>query len=143
MGMWYEFARLPFMFEKTCGSSSARYIYDDVLQGALVLNICYSDTNFQNVSKWDQGFAHQLPEKTGSGDLLVKFAGQGDREGDYIVYETDYLSYSIVGSVDKNMLWILTRDKQISRKMATALLERAQQFGFDLRFLIRNDGMIF
>lgn len=141
MGMWYEVGRLPFIFEQNCESASARYVYDEQRQGIHALNICYSDKEFKKVSRWDQGFAHQT-DSTNRGDLMIKFFGYGDVESPYIVFETDYTSYSIVGSEDKNLLWIMVRDKKITKRMLNTLIEKVIGLGFDTQFLILNESMI-
>ena len=142
MGDWYEVGRLPFMFENNCESSSARYIYNKNLKIIQVANFCYSDSYFSEMSHFDMGVAKPSTSESG-GDLRIRFDRYPEFESDYVVYETDYISYSIVGSIDKSLLWILTREKKISRKALNSLIEKTKKFEFDLRFLILNNSMIY
>lgn len=141
-GMWYEIGRYPFEYEDHCGASAARYVNDPENGGIHVVNICYSDPYFQNISTYDQGFAWRINDASGMGDFRIKFLRPGSFESDYIVLDTDYKNYAIVGEVEKDLLWIMVREKKVSRAMLNMLLEKIEELGFQRRFVILNDTMI-
>ncbi len=142
-GMWYEVGRYPFAYEQDCKSSAARYVYDAEKGGIHVVNICYSDSHFENISTYDQGFARQVGGEGKEGDFRIKFLRPGTIEANYIVLETDNKNYSIVGELDKDLLWILVRDPRVTRKMLNFLLNKIETLGFDRQYVMINESIIF
>lgn len=134
MGVWYEISKYENQFEKNCSHSSSYYILnsDDTVY---VLNTCYND-EWKRISSIE-GTAYQIQNNK----FHVKFF-EFDKSNDanYIVLRTDYEYYAIVGSNDKNYLWILCRNKMMSSKKYNKLLEFCEKIGYDTNKLVLNDN---
>ena len=49
----------------------------------------------------------------------------------YIIHETDYNGYSIVGSCDRVYVYILSRNKTMSSKLYHKLVKRVKKLGYN------------
>lgn len=131
LGKWYEVARLPNFFQKQCIKNiQAEYVERDA--GIEVINQC---TKEGNVTDTAIGFA-TLENEIGS-KLEVSFLPEYIRwipftKGDYWVLriDPDY-QVSLVGDPDREYLWVLAREPQISDEIIQDYLNTAKNLGYD------------
>lgn len=132
-GQWYELARLPNSFQRKCvGDVSAQYTAaaDGRLQ---VLNTCRRDDGSVDSAL---GEAKVVPDEEGR--LKVRFAPGWLAWlplvwGDYWVLglDDDYQT-ALVGTPDREYLWLLSRTPQRSSAAIEPWLMRAASMGFDI-----------
>ncbi len=124
-GKWYEIARFEHFFEKGCKNVTAFYEIKE--NGDLkVTNSCTKiDTNETSQAN---GVAYAVDETNSK--LKVSFFRPF--YGDYYIIDlaSDY-SYALVGSPDREYLWILARTKTISDELKNSILQKLPPLGFD------------
>lgn len=134
-GTWYEQSRLPNGFQKDCVSDVQA---DYVLQadGTLgVTNQCkMADGKTKIATAEGRMNASVQPEDPAK--LEVRFAPEWTSWlpmvwGDYWIIKLDgEYEYSLVGTPDREYLWVLSRDKQPDPARVKALQEHARSLGF-------------
>jgi apolipoprotein D and lipocalin family protein len=131
-GDWYEVARFPNRFQRRCVSDvRARYVIRT--EGRLdVLNQCRTADGPIDA----RGVARIVDSRT-SAKLKVRFAPAALSFlsfvwGDYWILglAADY-SWAVVGSPDREYLWILSRTRELPAKAFTEALDTARANGFD------------
>lgn len=131
-GEWFEIARLPQHFEKGCTHVTAEYrpLADGRIE---VHNTCHKDSIY-GPPKTVRGTARVVDAKTNA-KLKVQF--QWPFEGDYwiLALDEDY-RFALVGTPDRDGLWILSREPRLSHPTLANLLEMARQKGFAVEKLI-------
>jgi apolipoprotein D and lipocalin family protein len=139
-GDWYEFARLPSAPESPCvGNVSAHYrlLRDGTLE---VENRCVDRTGREQVV---HGVGKPLPGG-GASQLVVTFAPAWLHWlpmvwGDYWILHIDRdYQHALVGTPDRQHLWLLARTPDIERPVLQQLVEFAQAEGFDVERLRRT-----
>lgn len=134
MGRWYEIARLPNNFEKQSiyGNVQADYILDKEKNYVEVLN---SYETKDGHTKTAHGIAFITDKKTNS-KLKVSFVPILKKWGlfsapYYIVAldQQDY-HYAMVGTPDRQYLWILSREPKMDARVYDSLLKDATTLGF-------------
>ena len=135
-GIWHEQARLPNRFQKQCGGPvTAEYTpqADGTVQ---VLNRCVRDDgNFDEAI----GTARVVPVagQPGAGRLEVRFAPAWLGWlpmvwGDYWILKLDRdYQVSLVGTPDREYLWVLSRAPRLEDAVLQAELDYARSLGFD------------
>lgn len=135
-GIWHEQARLPNRFQKQCGGPvTAEYTpqADGTVQ---VLNRCVRDDgNFDEAI----GTARVVPVagQPGAGRLEVRFAPTWLSWlpvvwGDYWILKLDReYQVSLVGTPDRQYLWVLSRAPRLDDAVLLAELDYARSLGFD------------
>jgi len=129
IGTWYEIARLPTPFENGCRNATAQYSLNND-NNVSIVNKCEIDGKIIE--------ARGVGKIISGNSLSVKFdntpAGQN-----YIVLfvDPDYQT-ALVGSNNKNYLWILARSQTINQRTLQKLLQLAQRLGYDTNKLIIN-----
>lgn len=124
MGTWYAQGVYPTQFAKDCAGQKARYNLRP--DGKVdVLNTCIKKGKDTTIS----GTARSVSEN--NKNLKVSFFPfiEGDYKIEYL--SSDY-NYVVVGHPDKTYLWIMSRDKTISKKKYEELLEIAKDKGYNL-----------
>lgn len=138
MGTWYEIARYPAWFQKSC-AGGARADYHLGPQGVQVLNRCRQQDGSTR-------YAAALGRQLGAADsarLEVSFAPRWLAFlplvwGDYWVIDLDPdYQLAAVSEPGRDYLWILARTPQVDPQAYAALLQRLQAMGFDPQRLIR------
>ncbi|WP_019340509.1 lipocalin family protein [Stutzerimonas stutzeri] len=137
-GVWYEQARLPMFFQRNCVRSEAHYRLQDDGRTA-VTNRCETTDG-----EWKQAEGEAFPQQEGRTDKLwVRFDNwfsklfPGLTKGHYwILYLADDYSVALVGSPDRDNLWLLSRDKEIDAAMRDRLLDEARKRGYNTNELI-------
>ena len=137
-GTWYEQARLPMFFQRNCVRSQANYRLQD--DGSVaVTNRCETEDGEQQEATGDA-----VPQQKGETDKLwVRFDNwfsnlfPGLTKGHYwILYLADDYSVALVGSPDRDYLWLLSREKEIDDATRDRLLDEARKRGYDTSELI-------
>ncbi len=140
LGTWYEIARIPNRFQKKCtGDVMARYAKRD--DGRLdVVNSCTTAEGTVET----RGVARRARRDGPSSILEVRFAPAilsflPAVWGDYWILDItpDYDS-AVVGSPDRQYLWLLSRTPQVDQAAYARMVERARAQGFDVELLERT-----
>lgn len=126
LGLWYEVARYPNVFQRGCVNVTAVYgLRDDGLIS--VLNSCGS-ADGEPVRTID-GTA----EIVGPGRLVVRFASVPFVAGDYwVLWVDEGYRTAVVGNPDGTSGWILNRDPVIPVDRLNAAREILDFNGYDL-----------
>lgn len=129
MGTWHQQGSIPAWFQKDCKKSKAEYELLD--NGKVkVTNSCIKDGK----RVYTEGKARSVSKD--NKDLKVSFFPL--IEGDYkIEYLSPDYEYVLVGHPDKKFLWIMSRNKSISKKKYDELLKIAEDKGYDKRQVSR------
>ncbi|MBX1886607.1 lipocalin family protein [Campylobacter peloridis] len=133
MGTWFEMARKPAFFQKSCVSSKAEYELEYEGDKAIVKvkNICTKENG--EISQANGKARVKSPRA-----LAVKFSifmNIFNKPNYEIIYIDTNYKVSIVGSPDKKYLWILSREI-LAKEQINSLLEIAKQRGFDISDVI-------
>lgn len=126
LGLWYEVARFPVVFERGCVGVTAEYgARDDGLIS--VRNTCRElDGSVRSVI---DGTA----EIVGPGRLVVRFASVPFVAGDYwVLWVDEGYRTAVVGAPDGRSGWILNRDPAIPQDRLNAAREILDFNGYDL-----------
>ena len=134
-GTWYEIGRLPMYFQRKCaGDVTANYAQKADGKGIVVTNKCMAEDGSEIVA---EGLAKPVDE-SGS-KLKVTFLPSWIRwlpvgRADYWVLarDADYKT-ALVGTPDKDYLWLLARSPNISQETYSKYRQIAQQQGYDLK----------
>jgi apolipoprotein D and lipocalin family protein len=131
-GKWYEIARLDHSFER--GLTDVYTIYTLRKDGGInVLNRGFDKAG----GKWKQvrGRAYFTKGKT-VGQLKVTFFWPFYGGYNIISLDHDNYSYSLVCGPTKSYLWILAREKTLSKSIIDKLVKTAANAGFNVEELI-------
>ena len=60
----------------------------------------------------------------------------------YLVHRTDYDQYALVGSPDRNSLFILSRKRKMSEDAYNKLVRYAERLGYDVSRLVVDEGAV-
>lgn len=134
-GTWYEIGRLPMYFQRKCaGDVTANYAQKADGKGITVTNKCMAEDGSEIIA---EGLAKPADE-TGS-KLKVTFLPSWIRwlpvgRADYWVLarDADYKT-ALVGTPDKDYLWLLARSSNVSQETYSKYRQIAQQQGYDLK----------
>ncbi|MCM5679471.1 lipocalin family protein [Schlegelella sp. S2-27] len=139
-GLWYEVARLPTRHESQC-ASDVHALYERLPEGGLrVVNRCVrGDGEVQEV----EGLA-RIADEMSPGRLEVCFAPKWlhwwpGAWADYWVLEVDNdYTTALVGTPDRDELWVLSRVQGIDEDVYAALVDRARREGYPVEKLMRT-----
>lgn len=142
-GIWHEQARLPNRFQEECvGDVQANYILraNSVIT---VINQCRIQDGSILEAKGEGRVAKDISPPDPA-KLEVRFAPDWlgwvpNVWGDYWIMKIaeDY-QYSLVGSPDREFLWVLSRDQQADEAIINQLLDHAKATGFDTQSVMRS-----
>ena len=141
-GLWHEQARLPNRFEKACdGPVMAHYtlLPDGTVR---VQNRCVSKDGSTEEAV---GIAQpvRVAGLPGAGRLKVRFLPSWlswlpMAWGDYWILKLDRdYQVALVGTPDRQFLWLLSREAQLDEATIQAELEYARTLGFDVDRMVR------
>ncbi|NMM38496.1 MAG: lipocalin [Glaciimonas sp.] len=132
VGKWYEIARLDHVFER--GLSDVSATYRAQADGSVeVINRGYDNKK----KKWSQADGRAVfTGDTNRASLKVSFFGPF--YGGYHVIALDQKEYrwAMIVGPNRDYLWILARDKQLSAEVRARLLRQAEQLGLNTQALI-------
>jgi apolipoprotein D and lipocalin family protein len=135
LGEWYEIARIPYKYERDCYNTKA--IYSKADEGSIkILNYC-NKGSIAGVLETAEGKAF-VSDKETNAKLKVQFAWPF--KGDYWILDVgkDY-EYALVGSPDRDHLWILSRTNKINGNSLKKLKNIATREGFDINRLVYTE----
>lgn len=135
VGLWYQYASIPQPWEpfyaggeKTCSYATAYYKAAGPT-GLSLVNTCFNSAS--EPTGMIGGTGREKYPGQHLGWYLIKF-DQMPFEADYIVHDTDYVRYAVVGSLNKNMLWILVRkDANLTDAEYAKIIEYVTHIGYD------------
>jgi apolipoprotein D and lipocalin family protein len=132
-GRWYEIARLDHSFERGLSNVSATYALRDD-GGIDVLNKGFDKRS----GKWKEarGRGYFLKDRT-AGRLKVSFFWPFYGSYNIISLDRENYSYAMVCSANRSYLWILCREKTLSKEVTDKLMGTSRGYGFN------TDGLIF
>ena len=134
-GTWYEIGRLPMYFQRNCVSDvTATYVEKTDGSGIKVINQCKAQDGSGITA---EGLAK--PADTTGSKLKVTFLPSWIRwlpvgRADYwiLAHDADYKT-ALVGTPDKDYLWLLARSPNVSQETYAKYRQIAQQQGYDLK----------
>ena len=134
-GTWYEIGRLPMYFQRNCASDvTATYIEKTDGSGIKVINQCKAQDGSAITA---EGLAK--PVDASGSKLKVTFLPSWIRwlpvgRADYWVLarDADYKT-ALVGTPDKEYLWLLARSPNVSQETYAKYRQIAQKQGYDLK----------
>jgi len=129
LGKWFEIAHLPARFQEGCDDTTATYTLSE--DGSIsVLNECIKNGK----AKQAKGKAKVVDKNSGA-KLKVTFFWPF--YGDYWIINLgkDY-DYAVVGTPNRNYLWVLSRAPQMDDKLFSQLIESVKSRGFNVSNLI-------
>lgn len=144
-GKWYTIARIPHAFDRSTSWETAEYrvLRPGVIE---VVNTGYDKNN--QVKGQVIGTAEMVNSMNPAlrAALYVSFPTSyfvsQTRIPNYLIHQTDYDNFSIVGSYDKKSLYFLGRQRPIARNLYQEMLAYAQDLGYDTNLLVPCDGAI-
>ncbi|MEH0155267.1 lipocalin family protein [Limibacter armeniacum] len=129
IGRWYEIARFPNSFEKELKCVTATY----AIKNDGKISVTNKGVNINDPSKVSesQGMAWR-PDKSKEGQLKVSFFWPF--AGDYFIIALDEKNYqyALVGSPDRDYLWVLSRKPELKQETYQKLLKIAEDNKFDI-----------
>lgn len=138
-GLWYEIARLPLKEESKCARDmTATYVID--AGGYEVVNRCVRDDGQAEEAR---GRA-RLPDLMHPGQLEVCFAPPvlqwwpGAWADYWVLFVDDDYQVALVGTPDRQGLWILARSSTLAEADLEALKSLALRYGFDTSRLVQT-----
>ena len=140
MGHWYEIYRIPNKFEQGCFDVTAEYRQEG--EKVKVLNTCFLGDGSKKTAK---GTAFVTNTDTNA-ELKVSFVPILQRwglfAGDYnILALSDDYEYALVGSKDRDYLWILARSENLSEAIVEELFQVAERQGYNTNRLIKTPSL--
>ncbi|HET9646483.1 MAG TPA: lipocalin family protein, partial [Burkholderiaceae bacterium] len=147
-GHWYEIARLPTRHERKCvRDATAEYSLD--AQGVLrVTNRCVRADGQLDEAKG----VLRTANRRRPGELEVSFAPAmlqwwpGSWSDFHVIHVDDDYRLALVGTPDRDYLWVLSRDKLLPAADFESLKALAQRYGFDTSRLMAtprtSDGSV-
>lgn len=139
-GVWHEIARLPNTFENNLVAAKA--IYRAKSDGTL--SVSNEGLKNDGARTSIDGNARQ-PDPADPGKLLVRFDPFPAIlfEGDYWILETNPpYTRAVVGSPDKNFLWLLSKNPADGREEFQGQMQRARELGYATGSLYFNPKRI-
>lgn len=142
-GLWHEQARLPNRFQRaTCGHVSAEYslLPNGHMQ---VRNRCVTDGGHIEEAVGEARVV-PVPGLPGAGRLAVRFAPPWLGWlplvwGDYWILKLDRnYEVALIGTPDRQSLWVLSRQPHLSESALEAELDYARTVGFDVDRVMRS-----
>ena len=128
MGKWYEIARLPQYFERDLDEVTAEYTLKE--DGDIrVVNSGKRGDEPQSVT--GNARLKHPDAKPLTGELRVSFFWPFYSDYRIIELAPDY-SYAVVTAGSRDFFWVLSRTPTMDKELLDAILNRAQEQGFDL-----------
>lgn len=133
-GTWYDVAHLPRSFQEGCKCVRAEYKLQD--KDRLKLrNYCIDEESGERSVA--EGEATPV-KRSGNSKLKVQFVPlfTGDY---YILSLNESYTYALVGTPDREALWILSRSPEPAANQMKLLLNKAESLGYDTAKMIFTD----
>jgi apolipoprotein D and lipocalin family protein len=133
-GKWYEIARLPNRFQRSCASDTTA-TYTLRPDGKIaVVNACREAGGRMKDAK---GTARVADSRGPNTRLKVTFFWPFS--GDYWIIDLDPdYRWAVVGEPGRNYLWILSREPEMKAEVYNGILDRVRQQGYDTGKLMKT-----
>ena len=135
-GQWHEIAHIPVFYQRKC-TGPATATYTPNADGTVhVLTTCATTRGLKTV----EGVAKYPPDNPGA--IRVRFAPAWlqwlpQAWFDYWVIDIDPdYRWAVIGEPDAGHLWIMSRDKRMSRELYERLVARARERGYPVKKLV-------
>jgi apolipoprotein D and lipocalin family protein len=141
-GKWFEIAHAANCFQRADEKAIAEY---SPLSASSV-HVRNTATNPAGKSRSIEGTAEVVPGSQGA-RLRVKFGGFAalapvSKSGNYWIIGLDpHYRSALVGTPDRQYLWILSRSPNLEPATVKSYLDHAQQLGFPLEKLVWDPGV--
>ena len=136
VGTWYEIARLPNWFQTKC-SRNNKAEYTLTVDGMQVRNSC---TRSDGSTVTTTGVAKVVPG-SGNAKWRVSFLRPFYSAYWILALDPDY-EWALVGTPDRQCLWILARAPHLPQEVLRQLIERAQELGFATETLAMTEQAV-
>ncbi len=140
-GKWYEIARLPNVFEKSCTNPIAIYTLND--NGTMnVKNQCNIGGLTIDINGILKPEYPSLSVNRQIGSFYVDFENI-PKSGEYkIIYIDPDYQYAMVGTTDRQKLWLLSRSYDIDDKNLSTMITIAKLYDFPVDKLVASNDSI-
>ena len=142
-GRWFEIARLPVPFQKENELATAEYAINeegtvDLVNTAITLDGKTRSVTGKAVPVED---TNNTRLKVTIDNFFAKLFGSPPDYGNYWILklDSDY-TIAVVGSPNRNTLWILARQPDISPEALEETIQHARLSGYPVEQLIINNG---
>ena len=142
-GLWYEIARLPVPFQKADELATAEYRLNREGSIDLVNTAIAPDGSTRSVT----GTAVPVPGSDNTrlrvtiDNFFARLFGSPPEYGNYWILKLDAdYRIALVGSPNRETLWLLARETEISPASLADYLQHARQAGYPVEKLIVNNG---
>ena len=147
MGKWYNAASFPQAFDRGLAWKTADYELLPSNSSLPVIKVINTGHNEDGSIKAVIPGTAQIVDPKNLAALYVSFpTGQPQTEenptANYLIHDTDYTNYAVVGSYDKLDLYLLVRQRPISRNLYNRLVDYASRLGYDVSKLAEDYGAI-
>ena len=134
MGLWYEIAAFPTLFEAGCTGVTATYGLND--DGTVAVTNDCAMFWLNGPQRSAEGYAEVVDPDTNA--KLKVYFGNAPVGGDYWIIDLDEEGYqwAVVGDPTRSYLWILARNPQIPDRLYDELKASAEAQGFDTDQLV-------
>lgn len=124
MGKWYEIASFPMFFQRGCHCTTAQYR----LQGQYVrvLNSCYKGADLSKSTATAKAWSVSPGSNS---KLKVRFFWPFTADY-WILYVSPQYQQALVGTPNREYLWVLARTKTISSERYQYLVSLARKQGY-------------
>lgn len=134
LGKWYEIARLNFLFERNLNYASAEYSLNK--DGSIkVINRGY---NYKKQQEEEVEGKAVFVDNKNEGKLKVSFWGPFYSGYNVVSIDNKY-KYALIVGRNRNYLWMLSKEKEIPKKVIQRYLQLAESLGFDTSKLVWTD----
>ena len=134
-GKWYEIAKLPNRFERGLECITATY----TIKKNGKVEVKNGGIKTKKGKMQDIKGTAWVPNLSHPGVLKVQFFWPF--AGDYYIMDLDEdYQYALVGSPNRDYLWILSRVPELSDDLYISLLNNAKDQGFDMLLRLRDDS---
>ena len=143
-GLWYDVARFPKFFDKNTPWETAEYTpMEDPETGEIFIEVHNTAYNKDGTIKKEITGTAEIVDPDHPAALHVSFSNlfsflSNPNRANYLVHKTDYENYAIVGSYDRNSLYLLARERPITRELYHKMLEYVESLGYDIEELQRD-----
>lgn len=137
LGEWYLLASIPQPYEAGCYYQKAIYKYcKSDSKKVCLTNICY-DQNWNEVRRID-GTINFVYKSAAVVNFDSKYAL--NKKVNYIVVDTDYENYAIVGSPDNTSAYLLIRNPNLNKRYQISYMILMKNLGFkNFRYRLGKD----
>lgn len=130
LGTWYEIARFDHFFEKNLYNVKAEYslINENKIN---VENFGYNIKTKKN----KKIIGNATIKNSNKGQLIVSFFWPIKSQYNIILLDKDY-NYAVIAGNNYEYLWILSRNKEMNKKLYKEILNKLKKMGFNVNKLI-------